>query len=447
MPAMRFVLPLLLLLSPALWAQTWKVGLASVKITPGEPVLMAGYAGRDQPFQGIDGDLFAKALALEDAEGKKALIITADLLGFPADLAERICSRIQNTHGLAREEILLNASHTHSGPLVAGSLLQSVPTEMRQRLDAYIQTLEDKAVQVAGEALNRLEPSNLDWGVGIVDFVMNRREFTPQGVKLGVNPRGFADRSVPVMRIRGADGKLRGIVFGAASHCTTLTGGNLLISGDYAGWAQAYLELELHGIQAMFLTGCAGDANPYPRGTVELVHKHGRALSNEVLRVLKGNLKGIKGPLNTQFRTVKLPLTAVSRAQIEQNQDHPASYRRFFYQGALKKLRAGGTLLKTYPAPFALWRFGDNLTLVAFSGETLGGYALHTERLLGPLNLWVAGYSNDLYGYLPTVQALQEGGYETRGLYSDFGLFEPSVEKTVMDAVADMARAVGRLAK
>lgn len=56
----------------------------------------------------------------------------------------------------------------------------------------------------------------------------------------------------------------------------------------------------------------------------------------------------------------------------------------------------------------------------------------------------MAGYSNDLYGYLVTSRLFEEGGYETRGLYTDLGLFAPGVEKVVMSAVADMARAAGR---
>ena len=66
------------------------------------------------------------------------------------------------------------------------------------------------------------------------------------------------------------------------------------------------------------------------------------------------------------------------------------------------------------------------------------------EQELGPLNLWVAGYCNEVYGYLPVAKVLEEGGYETRGLYMGVGLFSPSVAKVVMKAITEMARAVGR---
>ena len=273
---------------------------------------------------------------------------------------------------------------------------------------------------------------------------MNRREFTDRGIILGTNPRGLADRTVPVLRVGDPAGRLRAVVFGAASHCTTLTGGNFRISGDYAGFAQARIEAGHPGVQAMFVTGCAGNANPYPRGTLELAKSHGSELGAEVARVLETELKPVRGPLRTEFRRVDLPLRKLTRPQVEDMAKDAPSYRRFFTGRALAMLERGEALPETYEAPFAVWQFGDDLTLVGYSGETLVEYVVMAEQELGPLNLWVAGYCNEVYGYLPVAKVLQEGGYETRGLYMGVGLFSPSVEKVVMKAITEMARAVGR---
>src|SRR5215510_1434338 len=94
----------------------WKVGLAQVKITPERPVRMSGYAGRTKPFEKVAADLYVKALVLEDSKGQRGVLVTSDLLGFPAAVAEPICARIQKKTGLKREQILLNSSHTHAGP-------------------------------------------------------------------------------------------------------------------------------------------------------------------------------------------------------------------------------------------------------------------------------------------------------------------------------------------
>src|SRR5438876_7545982 len=91
----------------------WQVGLAGVKITPPFPVVMAGYAGRDKPFEKVETDLYAKALALKDRQGQLAVLVTSDLIGFPAAVAEPICARLEQKLGLRREQILLNSAHTH----------------------------------------------------------------------------------------------------------------------------------------------------------------------------------------------------------------------------------------------------------------------------------------------------------------------------------------------
>ena len=422
----------------------WKAGFASVDITPQEPVPMGGYANRTAPFEAVEAPLFAKALALESSDGTRALIITADLLGFTKERSERICARLQASDGVARKNILINASHTHSAPLVSGSMLLNAPPEMRARMEAYIRSMEDKIVATSQKALHSLEPAKLSWGSGVAKFVMNRREFTPKGIILGTNARGAADRTVPVLRIDDSSGRLRGVLFGAASHNTTLGGDNMRISGDYAGFAQMFIQSRKPGVQAMFLTGCAGDANPNPRGTFDLARRHGSELAEEVVRVLDTKLQPVAGPLHTEFREVDLPLQKHSKAEIEAMAKGAPSYLRFYTDGALARIEQGKPLLETYRAPFALWQFGQDLTLVAFSGETLVDYAIGAERILGPLQLWVSGYNNDVYGYLPPAHVLNEGGYETRGLYSDYGLFSPEVESTVLHAVEQMARAAGR---
>jgi hypothetical protein len=57
----------------------------------------------------------------------------------------------------------------------------------------------------------------------------------------------------------------------------------------------------------------------------------------------------------------------------------------------------------------------------------------------------VAGYCNDVFGYLPSLRVLQEGGYESGGamLYTPLpGPFAPSVEKLVVDKVHELVRKV-----
>lgn len=275
---------------------TWKAGFAAAKITPVEPLMLAGYASRTIPTREVADDLHLKVVALEDATGSRSILITADLIGFRADFTEPACARITAATGVPRERILLNASHTHAGPAVMMSLRShyTITREQAENLIAYTEKLQDQCVSLATQAISRLQPARIAWGVGVVNFPMNRREHTERGVILGVNPRGPVDRSVPVLRVESPEGKLIGVVFGAACHNTTYGARDNQISGDFASAAQTFVEREFPGAQAMFMQGLAGDANPYPnslndpakRPATEIAREHGASLGREVARVL-----------------------------------------------------------------------------------------------------------------------------------------------------------------
>jgi hypothetical protein len=445
--------------APALTAASaapWKAGLAAVKITPAEPLMLAGYASRTQPARDALDDLHAKALALEDAAGSRVILITADLIGFRADFTEPVCERISAATGIPRERILLNASHTHAGPAVMMSLRShyTITEAEAVKLITYTKRLQDQCATLATEAINRLQPARLSWGVGVVDFPMNRREFTERGVILGVNPRGPVDRSVPVLRIDSPDGKVLGVLFGAACHNTTFGARDNQVSSDFAGAAQAFVEREFSGAQAMFIQGLAGDANPYPnslndpakRSAGEIARQHGASLGREVMRVAGTALKPVNGPIRAALEKVALPLQkAPTPAELEKTSAKAGSTQKWVADQMLARLKGGETLPTTYGVPVTVWQFGADLTLVGLPGEVVVDYVRLLEEAIGPLKLWLSAYCNDTYGYFPSARVLREGGYETRGLYhGGIGYFAPEAQDVMVEKVRELAGGVGR---
>ncbi|WP_317170108.1 neutral/alkaline non-lysosomal ceramidase N-terminal domain-containing protein [Rhodocytophaga rosea] len=105
----------------------WKAGVARVVITPQQSMWMAGYANRDHSSEGTLHELWAKALVLEDAGGKRAVLVTADLLGIPKELSHHIRNQLESKYQLSRAQVILNSSHTHSGPVLQGALLDIYP--------------------------------------------------------------------------------------------------------------------------------------------------------------------------------------------------------------------------------------------------------------------------------------------------------------------------------
>ena len=113
-------------------------------------------------------------------------------------------------------------------------------------------------------------------------------------------------------------------------------------------------------------------------------------------------------------------------------------------RGMLMKLDRGETLPATYDCPVAVWQFGAHLTLVALSGEVVVDYVPLLEQALGPLQLWLAAYCNDVFGYFPSARVLKEGGYECRGLYTSEGFFAPTAQDALVAKVSELARRAGR---
>jgi hypothetical protein len=111
----------------------------------------------------------------------------------------------------------------------------------------------------------------------------------------------------------------------------------------------------------------------------------------------------------------------------------------------LALLEKGEKVPTSYTCPVTVWQFNHDLTLVGLSGEVVVDYVTRLEKALGPNQLWIAGYCNDVFGYLPSARVLAEGGYETRGLYSGgAGFFAPQAEEVLVQKVRELAGKAGR---
>lgn len=425
----------------------WEVGLAKSKITPTDPIMMGGFASRREPFRGVVHDLHVKAMAITDQHGHQALLITCDFIGFRAVNVDPICAEIMDRTGLARDQILLNSSHTHTGPSQAESPDKEsyLDASLVRDLFYYTERLKKIVVETAVAATADASPAMLFHGTGVAPFVMNRREPSRRGIVLGHNPKGPADRSVPVLKITDLNGNITGVVFGTACHLTTIPPRDNQLCGDFAGFAQIDLEERHPGAQVMFMQGCGGDAGPYPTGSLELSEQHGLTLANEVDRVLDmKNLSTVSGPLATEYQKLELPLRGeMTIEQIKELEKGPAQWRRWVGSRMRIRHEEKQAWPDYYAAPFAVWQFGDSLTLVGLSGEVVVDYVARLSEELGPLDLWISGYCNDVFGYLPSARVLAEGGYETRGLYGG-DAFSPQVEQVVVAGVKKLASKAGR---
>ena len=276
-----------------------KVGIGRKVITPQQyPIWMGGYASRDKPANSIFHDLWAKALVIEYSPQSRVIIVTMDLHKLSRQISEAVFKQINEKYGINRSQLLLNVSHTHSGPMVwPNADMLDFKLSDQQAVFLYSQELINDLVYVVDIAMNNLEPMLVSSGHGSTNFAINRRELTDKGIIIGVNPNGPVDHDVPVLKIETPDGTLRAVLFGYACHNTTLGGDYYQINGDYAGFAQIELEKAHPGITAMFFQGCGGDINPNPRGTLENAKQNGILLANAVEKVLASELHPVRPPI------------------------------------------------------------------------------------------------------------------------------------------------------
>ena len=428
----------LLLLGAAPEAVELKAGVARKVITPTEPIWMSGYASRSHPSEGVTHDLWAKALWLEDAAGGCAILVTADLLGLPREVSDQFARRVMRHHKLERRQLLLNFSHTHAGPAVSAGrkVMHQLSPSDEETLQRYQDRLIDDLVAVVAAAHADLAPAQLALGHGAVEIATNRREPTEKGIRLGVNPKGPVDRDVPVISVRGHDGKVRAVLFGYACHNTTMGGDNYRLHGDYAGFAQIELEKALPGTTAMFLMLCGADQNPHPRGTLELATKHGTSLASDVQRVLEQAMKPVRPRIATAYVDVKLPFAPQERATFEAEVKSDHRFRKRRGEAMLAALDAGRPVVDV-TVPVQAVRFDDKAVLLAIGGEVVVDYALRLKREMAPLDLIVAGYSNDVMCYISSRRLIQEGGYEVNDsmvYYGKPGPLAESAEETLVKA-------------
>jgi neutral ceramidase len=418
------------LLTAGLAPAEWSAGVASVTITPDQPIWMSGYASRDRPAEGKLHALHAKALALDDGRGHRTVLVTMDLCGIDRELSRRVCRRIAEKNGLERAAIALNVSHTHTGPVVGNNLRSMYFLDERQQrlVDEYTRSLEDRLVAVGGEALGAMKPARLQWGVSHADFAVNRRNNKEEEVprlRAEGNLKGPVDHDVPVLVVRplAGDGP-RAVVFGYACHATTLS--FYQWSGDWPGFAQVELEKQFPGSTALFVAGCGADQNPLPRRTVQLAREYGHQAATGEQAALNAGLKPIEPALDVRYDEIDLPFgTIPTRQQLETDSKSSDRYVAQRAKLLLAQWDRDGGIKSTYPYPVQIWQLGRNLQWVLLGGEVVVDYSLRLKKELGADATWISAYCNDVMAYVPSRRVLDEGGYEGGGAMLYYGLPSP----------------------
>lgn len=420
-------------------------GVAGLDITPTEPVRLTGYPNRAaEPFERVEQRLQARALAL--GGDRPSVLIATDLIAVPSHVTEEVARRLQRA-GVERARLAVTATHTHTGPALAGTLPHifggPVPPEQHAAIERYTAGLADRLERVALAALADRRPARLSWNRGSATFAANRRVIT-NGVwtGFGVTPGGAVDHDLPVLRVDAPDGRLRAVLLGYAAHATTLEGKHNFVHGDWPGSAREEIERRFPGALALVTIGAAADANPDPRGGgLADVEANARAVAREVEQLLAAPGTPLTRAPEGRIRTIQLPFHRLPTADELRQRAGRADAEGEHARAALARLERGEALPASAPYPVQSWTFGDGLAMVFLGGEVVADYALRLKRELDGERVWVTAYANDVAFYVASRRMIPEGGYEvdrSMVFYGQPARFAEETEDRIVEAVHEL---------
>lgn len=404
-------------------------GVARVDITPPLGLPLRGWAARNARAKAAHEPLIAQALVLDDEQpGGQAAIVAIDLPHVGRGLTTEVRARVRATTGMPEAAVLLNASHTHSGPpLDLGNGISWTPQD--PEYTRYAAVLPELIAGAIYGAYHARQPVRVGSGAGRASRISTNRVAHEQPV----------DDSVQVLRVDTLDGACLAVLGSFACHGTCMGGQVPDWNADFAAPLRVTVERALPGsVECLFLQGCAGDiapwdfwmGNPHPRPhTYANCDELGERVGLEVARVAGGLLTTADARIAADSRMLPMRRRQLSWEQSEldlierslRNQpapdypelwaEHvhtsnsaqlfPLSYQRGAV-GMYQNMRARAD--EPLQAEVQTIGIGD-AAIVANPFELFNGPGLDI-RLASPFAgaTFVLGYSNDYLGYLPRTE-------------------------------------------
>ncbi len=410
-----------------------RLGLGAAKITPPAGAPMAGYY-YNRAATGVHDDLWAKALVLECGTSRAALV-ACDLSSLPRQVVEEARRLIERGSGIAAGDVMISATHCHTGPvlLVPGNRYNP-EGEMRRIGEEYLAGLPGKIAESVRLAAGALRPVSVSAGRGReASISFNRRYFMKDGTvkfnpgKLNpdiVRPAGPIDPDVPVFLFEAREAGPVAAYVNFAMHLDTV--GGTAFSADYPFTLSRLLRGAVgDGLFALFTTGAAGNINHFdvtwddPQTSDEEAARLGTVLAADVLKTMRHLEKVAGGPLRVKSQVVSLPLPEVTAEDLAWAKtvkpdmgDQPNWSWFMDLVKAFKIKDIAARAGQPINAEVQVIALGDDIAWVGMPGEifTELGLAIKTAS---PFRFTVvAELANDSIGYIPNLKAYDQGAYE-----------------------------------
>ncbi len=430
-----------------------QAGSAIIDVTPEKPMSLHGYPHVERTSVGIHDSLYASALVIDNGEMQIGFC-AVDVVFISREIAVKVRSRVHEQTGIPEQNLMISASHTHSGPVTFSDIFYDpvVPKADPE----YISYLTNKLVDVYVKAFQNKQASK----IAIT---------TADGTGVGGNRRSktdITDPEVPVVIFKDAEtNRIFALSTIYCMHPTVLHEDSKLYSADFPGYTREYIKKEFgEDVILLYHTGPSGNQSPrhyVKSNTFDEAQRLGFMLGERIVesvQQLEDNNYKDWVTLSTKQSSQMLPkkkFMSIEEAeskvvfvknklkQMQIDKVNPSEIRTVEcdWFGAeenkqLAEMAANRELEKVYQSvlPVEINVIGiDSNNFVFLPGEMFVEYSLMIKNNL-PGNTFVISLSNGvLAGYLVTEEAEQEGGYEASN-----SIFPAQAGKLLVEKVIDL---------
>lgn len=412
------------------------IGIAEVNYTPEVGLDLAGnYRGKDYASRGVHDSLYARAIVASNSRGEKAAILSVDICTMKSEPVEMMRSYISSKTGIKNKNIMIHATHTHSGPR-SDLAAPKAKEYLIRAAEAVI--LADKNLKPTIISIGRTKEDRVSFNrrLKCIDGTTHMcwEKFKPGFV---VGPLGPTDPEMITLSIR-QNSKLAGVMVNFGCHATTLTGNNWLYSADYPGYiVESIRKVKGKDMIPMFLNGPCGNVTQvdYRVGfpdTYQECQRIGYILGVSALEAIK-NEEVIPGDIIKVSKEM-VPLKRMTITE-EQLRWAKAVMKKVEKEG-MPPIQADGIpdaeyaqdWIKMYEVQnkidsveVMVVRIGD-VAFVGLPGEIFCEFGMEIKKASPFKNTMVMGLTNDERAYFPTKISFTQGpkgftpmitGYET----------------------------------
>ncbi len=398
------------------------VGAAEIDITPDFEVELSGFAAREQPAVGVLDSIFARAVYLEQGD-EKLMWVACDVVALPAELVDAVRAWAGARLQLQPRQVLLCATHTHNAP---ATIALNAAGKQSER---YVRFLRFHIESVMQQAVRKTRACRVVSGsVGCTMGTDRRRTAS-----------AHVDSNLWTLAFLAGNGDTVAAIVNYPMHPVALGHVERRIAPDWCGAAASTVARSLGGHPITLITnGAAGNINPPAvNAPPEKVRRMGDVIGRFALRCLGDKEPAAEATLAVKSIRVPLPLEALADGGIDRAAgafvarsapDDPWAALRAgvaaTWTDAMKRAIRSDGGGRSVPIEIQAARIGD-VRIVAVNGELFSRFT-EMLRKRTTANLFVVGYANAPFGYIPTREAYAEGGYEVDEAHFFYNSFRPA---------------------